>query len=111
VPGYQHSSAALGENGFPRLGQLDLLTARSGRSVGLGSGRSTTSAAGMSGLLDEFLGRIGRRDAHLRSGIQVQRIWRRADAADLGKRSALPVRSALRSAGCWRRSTSRCPRH
>ncbi|HEX9518884.1 MAG TPA: hypothetical protein VF940_22240 [Streptosporangiaceae bacterium] len=48
-------------------------------------------------LLDEFLGRLGRRGAHLRPGIEVQRIWRRADATDLDKRGALTgeVRAAL----------------
>jgi hypothetical protein len=48
-------------------------------------------------LLDEFLGRLGRRDAHLRPGIEVQRTWRRADAVDLDRRGVLAseVRTAV----------------
>lgn len=50
-------------------------------------------------LFDEFLERLrlGRRDAHLRPGIEVQRTWRRADAVDLDRHGALAreVRAAV----------------
>src|SRR5260370_859618 len=39
--------------------------------------------------LDAFLGRLGRRDAHLRPGIKVRRIWPWAQAVDLDERGAL----------------------
>jgi hypothetical protein len=39
--------------------------------------------------LDAFLERLGRRDAHLRPGIEVQRIWRWKDAVDLDERGVL----------------------
>lgn len=47
--------------------------------------------------LDEFLGRLGRRDAHLRPGIKVRRIWPWAQAVDLDERGALAgeVRAAV----------------
>ena len=47
--------------------------------------------------LDEFLGRLGRRDAHLRPGITVRRIWPWAQAVDLDERGALvgEVRAAV----------------
>jgi O-acetyl-ADP-ribose deacetylase len=47
--------------------------------------------------LDEFLGRLGRRDAHLRPGITVRRIWPWAQAVDLDEHGALAgeVRAAV----------------
>jgi hypothetical protein len=39
--------------------------------------------------LDPFLGRLGRRDAHLRPSIALQRSWSRQVAADLDRRDAL----------------------
>jgi len=47
--------------------------------------------------LDAFLKRLGRRDAHLRPGIEVQRIWPWAHAVDLDERGALAseVRTAV----------------
>jgi hypothetical protein len=47
--------------------------------------------------LDAFLGRLGRRDAHLRPGIWVWRIWPWAQAVDLDERGALvgEVRAAV----------------
>ena len=46
---------------------------------------------------DAFLQRLGRRDAHLRPSIEVQRIWPWAQAVDLDERGALAseVRSAV----------------
>jgi hypothetical protein len=41
------------------------------------------------GLLDKFLDRLGRRDAHLRPSITLQRTWRWAEAADLNQRRTL----------------------
>jgi hypothetical protein len=40
-------------------------------------------------LLDDFLSHLGRRDAHLRPSIGLQRTWTRAEAADLDQRGAL----------------------
>jgi hypothetical protein len=47
--------------------------------------------------LDAFLGRLGHRDAHLRPGIKVRRIWPWAQAVDLDERGALvgEVRAAV----------------
>jgi hypothetical protein len=47
--------------------------------------------------LDAFLKRLGRRDAHLRPGIEVRRTWPRAHAVDLDERGALAseVRTAV----------------
>lgn len=47
--------------------------------------------------LDAFLHRLGRRDAHLRPSIEVQRTWPWAQAVDLDERGALAseVRSAI----------------
>jgi hypothetical protein len=47
--------------------------------------------------LDAFLGRLGRRDVHLRPGIEVRRIWPWAPAVDLDERGALvgEVRAAV----------------
>jgi hypothetical protein len=47
--------------------------------------------------LDVFLSRLGRRDAHLRPGIEVWRIWPWAQAVDLDERGALAgeVRAAV----------------
>lgn len=47
--------------------------------------------------LDVFLSRLGRRDAHLRPGIRVRRIWPWAEAVDLDERGALvgEVRAAV----------------
>jgi hypothetical protein len=47
--------------------------------------------------LDAFLSRLGRRDAHLRPGIVVRRIWPWAPAVDLDERGALvgEVRAAV----------------
>jgi len=39
--------------------------------------------------LDAFLRRLGRRDAHLRPGIEIRRIWAWAHAVDLDERGAL----------------------
>jgi hypothetical protein len=39
--------------------------------------------------LPGFLDRLGRRDAHLRPGIRIQRIWSRPEAASLDQRRAL----------------------
>lgn len=36
-----------------------------------------------------FLDRLGKRDAHLRPGIEIQRTWSRAGAASLDQRGAL----------------------
>jgi hypothetical protein len=41
------------------------------------------------GDLDPFLKRLGRRDAHLRPGIALQRSWSRQEAVDLDRRQAL----------------------
>lgn len=48
-------------------------------------------------LLDAFLRRLGRRDAHLRPGIEVRRIWPWTHAVDLDERGALAseVRTAV----------------
>jgi hypothetical protein len=48
-------------------------------------------------LVDEFLGRLGRRNGHLRPGIEVQRTWGRADTVDLDRHGALAseVRTAV----------------
>jgi hypothetical protein len=48
-------------------------------------------------LLDAFLKRLGRRDAHLRPGIEVQRIWPWTHAVDLDEGGALAgeVRTAV----------------
>jgi hypothetical protein len=47
--------------------------------------------------LDAFLRRLGRRDAHLRPGIEVRRIWPWTQAVDLDERGALAseVRTAV----------------
>jgi hypothetical protein len=47
--------------------------------------------------LDAFLKRLGRRDVHLRPGIEVQRIWPWPHAVDLDERGALvsEVRAAV----------------
>jgi hypothetical protein len=47
--------------------------------------------------LDAFLKRLGRRDAHLRPGIEVSRTWEWAHAVDLDERGALAgeVRTAI----------------
>ena len=47
--------------------------------------------------LDAFLERLGRRDAHLRPGIEVRRIWPWPHAADLDERGTLAseVRTAV----------------
>jgi hypothetical protein len=39
--------------------------------------------------LPGFLNRLGRRDAHLRPGIRIQRTWSRAETASLDQRDAL----------------------
>jgi hypothetical protein len=47
--------------------------------------------------LDGFLGRLGRRDAHLRPSVGLQRTWSRQNATSLSRRGVLPgeVRSAV----------------
>jgi hypothetical protein len=47
--------------------------------------------------LEEFLGRLGHRDAHLRPGIRIERSWAWAKAVDLDERGGLAgeVRGAL----------------
>jgi len=49
------------------------------------------------GQLDAFLKRLGHRDAHLRPGIEVRRLWPWAHAVDLDERGALAgeVRTAV----------------
>jgi hypothetical protein len=39
--------------------------------------------------LPRFLNRLGKRDAHLRPGIRIQRTWSRAETANLDRRGAL----------------------
>jgi hypothetical protein len=59
--------------------------------------------------LHGFLHRLGKRDAHLRPGIGLERAWSREDAAALDRRGILAGESAARSPKCCASSTSRYP--
>ena len=69
----------------------------SGRTCGPGCANANTQPPRMTSSSTRSFKRLGRRDAHLRPGIEVQRIWPWAHAADLDERGTLAseVRAAV----------------